>query len=78
MEEFELLRLELERLVLNGQEWDSSSVQCALRYFLLVRRYGLKYDVNFCKVRRPETVLTLLQVNKTNKILSNYNGLVKI
>lgn len=60
--EQELLRLELSRLALEGDDWASKNVQCVLRYFFLTHRYGLTYDGDFCNVRNVDNIITLLEV----------------
>jgi protein tyrosine phosphatase len=56
-----LLRLELERLADEGLDWRHDRSQCILAYFKISVSYNLDYDTEFCSVRNPGNILTLVQ-----------------
>ncbi|KAI6188448.1 Receptor-type tyrosine-protein phosphatase N2 [Aphelenchoides besseyi] len=56
-----LLRLELETLAEEGLDWRDDRAQCILAYYKLAVTYNLNYDTEFCAVRSPNNVLTLIQ-----------------
>jgi len=56
-----LLRLELERLADEGLDWSDDRSQCILAYFKISVSYDLNYDTEFCSVRSPGNILTLVQ-----------------
>lgn len=60
--ELQLLRLELARLVTMGFDWTHPRTQCVIAYFKLTVAYKLRYDPDFCAVRKPENVWALVQV----------------
>uniref|UniRef100_A0A914W4E5 Receptor-type tyrosine-protein phosphatase N2 n=1 Tax=Plectus sambesii TaxID=2011161 RepID=A0A914W4E5_9BILA len=60
--ELQLLRLELARLVKMGVNWTDARTQCVIAYFKLSIAYKLRYDTEFCAVRKPENVWALLQL----------------
>jgi hypothetical protein len=60
--ELQLLRLELAQLVTMGFDWTHPRTQCVIAYFKLTVAYKLRYDPDFCAVRKPENVWALVQV----------------
>jgi hypothetical protein len=59
----ELLRTELTRLANNGLDWPHARSQCILAYFKLSVVYQLDYDTEFCSVRNPNNIWSLVQVD---------------
>lgn len=57
----ELLRAELTRLANNGFDWPHARSQCVLAYFKLSTVYQLDYDTEFCSVRNPNNIWSLVQ-----------------
>uniref|UniRef100_A0A915DPT1 Uncharacterized protein n=1 Tax=Ditylenchus dipsaci TaxID=166011 RepID=A0A915DPT1_9BILA len=57
----ELLRTELTRLASNGLDWPHARSQCVLAYFKLSVVYQLDYDTEFCSVRNPNNIWSLIQ-----------------
>ncbi|KAI1721237.1 protein-tyrosine phosphatase domain-containing protein [Ditylenchus destructor] len=57
----ELLRAELTRLANNGFDWPHARSQCVLAYFKLSIVYQLDYDTEFCSVRNPNNIWSLVQ-----------------
>jgi hypothetical protein len=51
----------LERLADEGLDWRHDRSQCILAYFKISVSYDLNYDTEFCSVRNPGNILTLVQ-----------------
>uniref|UniRef100_A0AC34RF79 Receptor-type tyrosine-protein phosphatase N2 n=1 Tax=Panagrolaimus sp. JU765 TaxID=591449 RepID=A0AC34RF79_9BILA len=70
----EVLKVQLMRLASENYNWPDPQSQCVLAYFKLAVVYDLEYDPEFCVVRNPTNIWTLVQ--KVQNILSDQDGIL--